>query len=129
MHEFNQVISSTEFVQEGIYFKGMSVEEMVKFFGEECRYMFYIVEEQDIEDTKVIHLVGEAIGEKAYYLLTVIIQEYKGLTRVVLRAHSDNKYGLNGFLSEMIDSIPAQNIGFVGKKHVTNIIDSVINVE
>jgi len=88
----------------------------------------------DIEGTKVFYLSGKSIGEKAYYLLTAVIQEYKGLTQVVLRGHSDKKYGLNGFLNEMADSLRhlvgsvqnAKEIGIIENTHVINIIDSVV---
>ena len=67
-------------------------------------------------------------------LLTAVIQDYKGLTQVVLRAHSDKKYGLNGFMNEMADSLrhlvgSVQNtkeIGIIENTQVINIIDSVV---
>lgn len=121
-------------MQEGISFKGIGVEELAKFMGETCRHMLYKVREYDLEGKKVIYLSGESVGEKAYYLLTAVIQEYKGLTQVVLRAHSDKKYGLNGFMNEMADSIrhlvgsvqSAKEIGIIENTQVINIIDSVV---
>jgi kynureninase len=96
--------------------------------------MLHKVREYDIEGQKVIYLSGESIGEKAYYLLTAVIQDYKGLTQVVLRAHSDKKYGLNGFMNEMADSLRhlvgsvqnAKEIGIIENTQVINIIDSVV---
>lgn len=132
--EYSRLAASSEFVQEGIAFKGISVEELSKFMGETCRHMLYKVREYDLEDKKVIYLSGESLGEKAYYLLTAVIQEYKGLTQVLLRAHSDKKYGLNGFMNEMADSIrhlvgsvqSAKEIGIIENTQVINIIDSVV---
>ncbi len=132
--EYSRLAASSEFVQEGISFKGISVEELAKFMGETCRHMLYKVREYDIKSKKVIYLSGESLGEKAYYLLTAVIQEYKGLTQVVLRAHSDKKYGLNGFMNEMADSIrhlvssvqSAKEIGIIENTQVINIIDSVV---
>jgi len=83
---------------------------------------------------KVFYLSGEALGEKAYYLLTAVIQEVSGITQVMLSAHSDRKYGLNGFINEMADSIrhlastvqAAKEMGIIEKTQVINIIDSVV---
>ena len=82
----------------------------------------------------MVHLAGESLGEKAYYLLTAVIQPYEGITQVALRAYSDKPYGLHGFLSEMAGSLrhlvgsvqSAREIGVIEKKQVINIIDSVV---
>ncbi|MCZ7404513.1 MAG: tetratricopeptide repeat protein [Candidatus Methanoperedens sp.] len=132
--EYSRLAASSEFVQEGISFKGITVEELAKFMGETCRHMLYKIKEYDLDGKKVIYLSGESLGEKAYYLLTAVIQEYKGLTQVVLRAHSDKKHGLNGFMNEMADSIRhlvgsmqnAKEIGIIENTQVINIIDSVV---
>ncbi|MBU3968249.1 MAG: TPM domain-containing protein [Euryarchaeota archaeon] len=132
--EYSRLAANSEFVQEGISFKGISVEDLAKFMGETCRHMLYGVREYNLEDKKVIYLSGEAIGEKAYYLLTAVVLNYKGLTQVVLRAHSDKKYGLNGFMNEMADSLRhlvgsvqnAKEIGIIENSQVINIIDSVV---
>ena len=132
--EYSGLAASSESVQEGISFKGITVDDLAEFMGETCRHMLYKVREYDIEGKKVIYLSGESVGEKAYYLLTVVIQEYKGLTQVVLRAHSDKKYGLNGFMNEMADSLRhlvgsvqnAKEIGIIENTQVINIRDSVV---
>lgn len=132
--EYSRLAASSEFVLEGISFKGISVDDLAKFMGETCRHMLHKVREYDIEGKKVIYLSGESVGEKAYYLLTAVIQDYKGLTQVVLCAHSDKKYGLNGFMNEMADSLRhlvgsvqnAKEIGFIEYTQVVNIIDSVV---
>ncbi len=132
--EYSRLAANSKFVQEGISFKGISVEELANFMGETCRHMLYKVKEYDIEGKKVIYLSGESLGEKTYYLLTAVIQEYKDLTQVVLRAYSDKSYGLNGFMNEMADSIRhlvgsvrnAKEIGIIENTQVINIIDSVV---
>lgn len=132
--EYSRLAVGSEFVQEGISFKGISVEELAKFMGETCRHMLHKVREYDLEGKKVIYLSGESVGEKAFYLLTAVIQDYKGLTQIVLRAHSDKKYGLNGFMNEMADSLRhlvglvqnAKEIGIIENTQVINIIDSVV---
>jgi len=132
--EYSRLATSSEFVQEGISFKGISVDDLAKFMGETCKHTLHNVREYDFEGKKVIYLSGESVGEKAYYLLTAVIQEYKGLTQVVLRAHSDKKYGLNGFMNEMADSLRhlvesvqnAKEIGIIENTQVINIIDSVV---
>ncbi|MDP3103389.1 MAG: TPM domain-containing protein [Candidatus Methanoperedens sp.] len=132
--EYSRLAAGSEFVQEGISFKGISIDDLAKFMGETCRHMLHKVREYDIEGKKVIYLSGESVGEKAYYLLTAVIQEYKGLTQVLLRAYSDKKYGLNGFMNEMADSLRhlvgsvqnAKEIGIIENTQVINIIDSVV---
>lgn len=132
--EYSKLAESSEYVQEGISFKGINVEDLAKFMGETCRHVLYEVKEYELEEKKVIYLSGEALGEKAYYLLTAVIQEYKGLTQVVLRAHSDKKHGLNGFINEMAVNIRylvgsvqnAKEIGIIENTQVINIIDSVV---
>lgn len=78
-------------------------------------------------------MAGDAVGEKAYYLLTAVVKEYEGLAQVLLRANSDKNYGLNGFLNEILDNLrhlvisaSAREIGTIRKEQVINIIDSVV---
>lgn len=61
------------------------------------------------------------------------MKEYEGLAQVLLRANSDKKYGLNGFLNEILDNLrhlvlsaSAREIGVIKKEQVINIIDSVV---
>jgi glycine betaine/proline transport system substrate-binding protein len=132
--EYIHMAAGSDFVQEGITFKGVSVQDFAKFMDENRRYKQYKVKEYNLEGKKVIYLSGESIGEKTYYLLTVVLQDYQGLTQVVLKANSDKKYGLNGFMNEMVDSINhfvgsiqnAREIGIIENNHVINIIDSVV---
>ncbi len=132
--EYSRLAANSEFVQEGISFKGISVDDLAKFMGETCRHMLHKVREYDIEGKKVIYLSGESVGEKVFYLLTAVFQDYKGLTQVVLRAYSDKKYGLHGFMNEIADSLRhlvgsvqnAKEIGIIENTQVINIIDSVV---
>jgi phage terminase large subunit-like protein len=132
--EFSRLAAGSEFVQEGISFKGISLEELAKFMGEKCRHMLYRVKEYDFEGKKVIYLSGESVGEQTYYLLTAVIQDYKSLTQVVFRFYSDKKDGLNSFMKGMADSLRhlvesvqnAKEIGIIENTQVINIIDSVV---
>ncbi len=132
--EYRSLTGKSEQVQEGISFKGISPDEMSGFIGETCRHLLYKVREYDLDGRRVFYLSGEALGEKAYYLLTAVIQEVSGITQVMLSAHSDRKYGLNGFINEMADSIrhlastiqSAKEMGIIEKTQVINIIDSVV---
>ncbi len=63
--EYSRLAKSSEFVQEGISFKGISIDDLAKFIGETCRHMLYRVREYDVEGKKVIYLSGESLGEKA----------------------------------------------------------------
>ncbi len=133
-NEYRLLTSRSEFVLDGFSFKGISVNEMAEFIGKTSRHLLYRVKEYDIGGRKVFYLSGDALGENAYYLLTIVIQDHEGLTQVVLRAHSDRKHGLNGFIREMADSIrhlvstiqSAKEIGIIENTQVINIIDSVV---
>jgi hypothetical protein len=64
----------------------------------------------------------------------VVVQPYKNVTQVALRAYSDKPYGLHGFLNEIVNSIrylvgsvqSAKEIGIIESTQVINIIDSVV---
>lgn len=132
--EYSRLAEKSEYAQEGISFRGISVEEMAKLVVETCRNMLYKVGEHDVEGKKILFFAGESIGEKACYLLTVIVQAHDDLTQIVFEVHSDKKYGLAGFLREIVDSIrnlvgaiqSAKEIGVIESKQVINIIDSVV---
>ncbi len=133
-NEYRLLATRSEFVLDGFSFKGISVNEMAEFIGKTSRHLLYRVKEYDIGGRKVFYLSGDALGENAYYLLTIVIQDHEGLTQVVLRAHSERKHGLNGFIREMADSIrhlvstiqSAKEIGIIENTQVINIIDSVV---
>ncbi|NIA12013.1 MAG: tetratricopeptide repeat protein [Nitrospiraceae bacterium] len=132
--EFAQLADASEHIQEGLLFMGVGVGEIAGFVKESCAHRLYVIGEHEVDVTQVVHLAGESLGEKAYYLLTAVIQPYEGITQVALRAYSDKPYGLHGFLSEMAGSIrhlvgsvqSAREIGVIEKKQVINIIDSVV---
>ena len=132
--EFAQLADVSERIQEGLLFMGVGVGEIAGFIKESCAHRLYVIGEHEVNATKVVHLAGESLGEKAYYLLTAVIQPYKGVTQVAFRAYSDKPYGLHGFLSEMAESLrhlvgsvqSAGEIGVIEKKQVINIIDSVV---
>src|SRR5450759_1987655 len=119
--------------ERGVNFEGITVDKLVEFISHTCKNRLYKVDEFPIENGKILYLAGDAVGEKAYYLLTAVVKEYEGLTQVLLRANSDKNYGLNGFLNEIMDNIrhlvisaSAREIGIIKKEQVVNIIDSVV---
>jgi len=132
--EFAQLADASERIQEGLLFIGIGVSEIAGFVKESCAHRLYVIGEHEVDTTKVVHLAGESLGEKAYYLLTAVIRPYEGITQVALRAYSDKPYGLHGFLGEMAGSLrhlvgsaqSAREIGVIEKKQVINIIDSVV---
>ncbi|MFH0904892.1 MAG: SUMF1/EgtB/PvdO family nonheme iron enzyme [Methanobacteriota archaeon] len=127
-------MSQSGFMEErGLNFGGISVDKLVDFLAHTCKNRLYKVDEFTIENGKILYLAGDAVGEKAYYLLTAVVKEYEGLGQVMLRASSDKKYGLHGFLNEILDNLrhlvastSAREIGVIKKEHVINIIDSVV---
>ncbi|MFA4957835.1 MAG: SUMF1/EgtB/PvdO family nonheme iron enzyme [Candidatus Methanoperedens sp.] len=131
--EFLRLSNSGYLEERGVNFEGITVDKLVEFISHTCKNRLYKVDEFPIENGKIIYLAGDALGEKAYYLLTAIVKEYEGLTQILLRASSDKNYGLNGFLNEILDNLrhlvvsaSAREIGVIKKEHVINIIDSVV---
>ncbi len=132
--EFAELANTCEHIQEGLSFSGISVNEITEFVKEACAHRLYVISEHEIDSAKIVNLAGESIGEKAYYLLTAVIQPYNNFTQVALRAYSDKPYGLHGFLNEIGNSIrhlvgsvqSAKEIGIIESKQVINIIDSVV---
>ena len=131
--DFLTLSKSGFFEERGVNFEGITVEKLVDFISHTCKNRLYKVDEFPIENGKIIYLAGDALGEKAYYLLTAVVKEYEGLAQVLLRASSDKKYGLNGFLYEILDNLchlvlsaSAREIGVIKKEQVINIIDSVV---
>ena len=132
--EFAELANTHEHIQEGLSFSGISVNEIADFIKEACTHRLYVISEHEIDTAKIVYLAGESIGDKAYYLLTAVIQPYKDLIQVALRAYSDKSYGLHGFLNEIANSIrhlvgsvqSAKEIGIIESKQVINIIDSVV---
>lgn len=119
--------------ERGVNFDGITVDKLVEFLSHTCKNRLYKVDEFPIENGRILYLAGDAVGEKAYYLLTAVVKDYEGLTQVLLRANSDKKYGLNGFLNEIMDNLrhlfisaSAREIGIIKKEQVINIIDSFV---
>ncbi len=131
--DFLRLSNSGYLEERGVNFDGITVDKLVDFIGHTCKNRLYKVDEFPIENGKILYLAGDALGEKAYYLLTAVAKEYEGLTQVLLRASSDKSYGLNGFLNEILDNLRhlvvsanAKEIGVIKKEQVINIIDSVV---
>ncbi len=131
--DFLRLSNSGYLEERGVNFEGISVAKLVDFIAHTCKNRLYKVDEFPIENGKILYLAGDAVGEKAYYLLTAVVKEYEGLTQVLLRASSDKSHGLNGFLNETLDNLrhlvvsaSAREIGIIKKEQVINIIDSVV---
>ena len=133
--EYSSLAKDSEVKLEGITFQGISIKEMAELFVNTCLNLLYKVNEHELTDgTRILLFSGESLGEKVYYLLTVVIKEEKGLTQVVLRAHSNKSYGLSGFISEITDSIrnllnaikSAKEVGIINIDNSIHIYDSVI---
>ncbi len=132
--EFLRLSNSGYLEERGVNFEGINVDKLVDFLSHTCKNRLYKVDEFPIENGRIIYLAGDALGEKAYYLLTAVVKEYEGLTtQVLLRASSDKSYGLYGFLNEILDNLrhlvlnaSAREIGIIRKEQVINIIDSVV---
>ena len=132
--EFLELSITGHSAETGLNFEGVSVERLTSFFVQTCHSRHYKVDELSIDGGRMLYLASESIGEKAYYLLTVLIKEDGGLTQVMLRAVSDKPHGLNGFLNETVADLrhvvetvqSAREIGVIKKEQVINIIDSVV---
>ncbi|CAG0949694.1 Amicyanin-alpha [Methanosarcinales archaeon] len=126
-------ISKTGFSEErGMNYEGITVDKLEIFLLHICKNRLYNVGEFSIENSKIIYFAGDEIGGKSYYLLTAIVKEYEGLTQLLLSANSDNRYGLNGFLNEIMDNLRhiaasanARERGIINKEQAINIIDSI----
>ncbi|MFZ2410301.1 MAG: SUMF1/EgtB/PvdO family nonheme iron enzyme, partial [Candidatus Methanoperedens sp.] len=131
--DFLRLSNSGYLEERGVNFEGVSVTKLVDFIAHTCKNRLYKVDEFPIENGEILYLAGDAVGEKAYYLLTAVVKEYEGLTQVLLRASSDKSHGLSGFLNETLDNLrhlvisaSAREIGIIKKEQVINIIDSVV---
>ena len=132
--DFLTLSDSGYFEERGINFEGITADKVVDFLFHTCKNRLYRVDEFPIENGTILYLAGDALGEKAYYLLTAVVKEYEGVTQVLLRANSNKSHGLNGFLNEILDNLrhivlsaEAREIGIIRKGQVINIIDSVVH--
>ncbi|WP_440955524.1 SUMF1/EgtB/PvdO family nonheme iron enzyme [Methanosarcina sp. Mfa9] len=132
--EFLRLYDTGYSAEHGLNFENISPEKLVEFLSHTCKNRLYKVDEFSIENGKVLYLAGESPGEKAYYLLTAVVQEEEGIVRVLLHANSDKAFGINGFLNEILENLrhlvqnagAAREIGIIKKEQVINIIDSVV---
>ena len=132
--EFAEFATKSKYIEIGLSFSGIGIKEIGDIIKSSCTHRLSVVGEHEVDKTTIINLAGESIGEKAYYLLTGVIQPYNDVTQVALRAYSDRPHGLHGFLNEIAMSIrhlvssiqSAREIGIIENKQVINIIDSVV---
>jgi hypothetical protein len=127
-------LSNSGYLEErGVNFEAITVEKLLSYLLHTCENRLYRVDEVPIEKGRILYLAGDAVGEKAYYLLTAVVVEHEGIIQVLLRASSDKRHGLNGFLNEIMENLRhlvtsarAREIGVIKKEQVINIIDSVV---
>ena len=100
--EFLKLSSSGHHEETGLNFEGINIGQITALLEQTCKSRHYTVDNFSINDGRILYLASESIGEKAYYLLTALIKEDDGLTKVMLRAISDKPHGLNGFLNETV---------------------------
>jgi len=132
--EFIELARSLDHRAEGFTFTGISAPELTEFLKTSCARRLYLISEYNVGGTVVANFCGESIGEKACYLLTVVIKPSRDYTQIVFRAYSDKPYGLSGFLNETASSLrhlvsavqSAREIGVIDQRQVINIIDSVV---
>lgn len=132
--EFAELAGACEYTQEGLSFSGLTINKVTELIKEACAHRLYVISEHEIDNVRIINFAGESIGEKAYYLLTAVVQPHKDFTQVALRTYSDKPYGLHGFMNEITNSLrhlvssvqSAKEVGIIESKHVINIIDSVV---
>jgi len=134
--EFAKLADRSEFIEEGISFSGIGVEDVSDTLKKICVPRLHVISEHEVDGTKVMYLSGESIGEKVCYLLTAVIQPYtdKDITQIALRAYSDKPHGLRNFLNEitariryLVASVQSANeIWIIEEKQVINIINSVV---
>jgi|GEM_PF-1892234 len=132
--EFLTLAASGYTEERGINFEAIEATKGVDFLLHTCHNRLFLVDDVSIENGRILYLAGDAVGEKAYYLLTAVVKEYEGVIQVLLRATSDKRHGLTGFLNELIENLRhlvssvarAREIGVIKKEQVINIIDSVV---
>ncbi len=90
--DFLAMLQSGFMEERGLNFEGIPVDKLVDFLAHTCKNRLYKVDEFTIENGKILYLAGDAVGEKAYYLLTAVVKEYEGLTQVLLREHARIKH-------------------------------------
>jgi formylglycine-generating enzyme required for sulfatase activity len=128
-------LAASGYVEErGINFEGIAVDKLLSFLLQTCQNRLYRVDDVPVEHGRILYLAADAVGEKAYYLLTAVVVEQEGFIQVLLRASSDKRHGLIGFLNELMENLRhlvssvarAREIGIIKQEQVINIIDSVV---
>ncbi|SFM49284.1 hypothetical protein [Methanolobus profundi] len=133
-NEFLHLSENGDSIESGINFQGVSSEDVTSFLMQTCATRLYVVESYSIGQDQILYFSGESVGEKNYYLLTALIKENNGTIRVMLRATSNKKHGINGFINEIIAELrhlvdtvnSSREIGIIKHEQVINIIDSVV---
>ncbi|WP_292378261.1 MAP7 domain-containing protein [Methanosarcina sp. UBA289] len=132
--EFLRLSEESYSAEHGVNFENIAPEKLIDFLTHTCKNRLYKVDEFSIENGKVLYLSSESLGEKAYYLLTVVVRERENIVQVLLHASSDKLFGLQGFLNEILENLrhlvrsvsSAKEIGIIKNEQVITIIDSVV---
>ena len=128
-------LSKSEYsVELGINFDNISIDSLTDFLLTSCKKELYKVDDFSFDEGNLIYFAGDALGDKAYYLLTAVVRKDEDVTQILLQAYSDKKYGLNRFLSEVEENLKhlvysmssARDIGIIKKEYISNIINSVM---
>jgi formylglycine-generating enzyme required for sulfatase activity len=120
--------------ERGINFEAITIDKLIAFLLHTCQNRLYRVDDVSVEQGRILYLAADAVGEKAYYLLTAVVVEQEGIIQVLLRASSDKRHGLTGFLNELMENLRhlvssvahAREIGVIKQEQEINIIDSVV---
>jgi archaellin len=132
--DFLQLSGTWNTVDLGINFEGIDVEQVISFLMQTSARNLYAVDGYAIKEGNVLHLSSESADGKTHYLLTALVKENAGLIQVMLRAASENKTGLHGFLSEIVSELrhlidkvdSAKEIGVIKSELVSSIIDTIV---
>jgi len=132
--EFLTLAASGYTEERGINFEAIEATKVVDFLLHTCHNRLFLVDDVLIENGRIFYLAGDAVGEKAYYLLTAVVLEREDIIQVLLRVSSDKRHGLTGFLNELMENLRhlvssvarAREIGIINQRQVITIIDSVV---
>lgn len=132
--DFLQLSGTWNTVDLGINFEGIDVEQVISFLMQTSARNLYAVDGYAIKEGNVLHFSSESADGKTHYLLTALVKKNAGLIQVMLRAASENKTGLHGFLSEIVSELrhlidkvdSAKEIGVIKSELVSSIIDTIV---
>ncbi|MFA4957833.1 MAG: S-layer protein domain-containing protein [Candidatus Methanoperedens sp.] len=116
--QFSELNESHNCLDKGIVFKDISPEAVTNFILDSAKNKRYVVKNSFVNGTHIIYLSSVA-KDKTFYLITVIIRSENNLTKIGLKACSNNEGGINNFINEILKSL----------RHYITSIDSAREVE